>query len=204
MSQVGSTGCACKVGRVLEKHDLAGVYDELARRREQDGESLRSLADFVNTRVLGRAIEAHAERDVLADPASIYSKLANGTDAGETTEMRERLVTAGVPVEEVTDEFVSHQTVRSHLRTCLDMETGRSPATDIEDVSDLIEWSRTRDERIIDRALARLRDSGELGIGETNVIHSVRVICEACGRSHRLQELLEKQGCECGGATRTA
>jgi hypothetical protein len=79
------------------------------------------------------------------------------------------------------------------------MDTGRSGATDPEEVADLIEWARSRDERIIDRAVSRLRESGHLQIGETNVIHSVRVICEACGRSHRLHELLNDQQCECGG-----
>lgn len=191
--------CSCKVGRVTQKYDLAGVYDEVGRRREQEDDSLRTLAEFVNTCVLRRTIETHADREVLVDAASVYSTLTNGADAGAVAETRERLATAGVPVEEVTDDFVSHQTVRAHLNSCLDMDTGRSGATDPEEVADLIEWARSRDERIIDRAVSRLRESGHLQIGETNVIHSVRVICEACGRSHRLQELLNDQQCECDG-----
>jgi hypothetical protein len=193
--------CSCKVGRTIEQYGLAGLDDEVERRRDEEDESLRSLAEFVNTQVLQRAIDRHADREVLADAASIYSQLTDGSDAGQTTEIRRRLTTAGVPVDEVSDSFVSHQTVRSHLQTCLDMETGRSQATDIEDVEKLIEWARSRDEEIIDRAISRLRDSGELDIGQTNVIHSVRIICEECGQSHRLQDLLDAEGCECGGTS---
>lgn len=192
--------CSCKVGRTIERYDLAGMDDAIVRRREEDDESLRALAEFLNTRVLRRAIERHADRDVLADPESILSRLTGSQDAGRAAEMRERLRGAGVPVDEVTDDFVSHQTVRSHLNGCLDVETGRSRATDVEDVANLIEWARARDEDIIDRAIARLRESGELDVGETNVIHSVRVICEECGESHRVQELLDAEGCGCGDA----
>jgi hypothetical protein len=198
-----SAYCSCKVGRVLEKHDLEGVYDGIVRRREQDGDSLRTLADFVNSRILDRVIEEHADRTVLADAESVYSKLTNGVDAGRRTEMRERLTTAGVPVEEVTADFVSHQTVRAHLNSCLNMETSRSQAEDVAEVADLIEWARNRDERIIDRAIARLRRSGQIETGETSIIHSVRVLCEECGRSYRLQDLLEQRRCECGGTPET-
>lgn len=190
--------CSCKVGRVIDRYDLAGVGDELVRRREEADESLRGLAAFLNARLLERALERHADRQVLADPASVYERLTDGDDAGETAETRARLRSAGVPVDEVTDSFVSHQTVRSHLRTCLDMETGRSRATEAEDVADLVEWARRRDEAVIDRAISRLRESGDLDIGEPNVIHSVRVICEDCGQSHRLRELLDADGCGCG------
>jgi hypothetical protein len=193
--------CSCKVGRTIERYDLAGTGDAIIRRREEDDESLRALAEFVNTRVLRRAIERHAGRDVLADPASLLSRLTGGDDAGKTAETHERLRAAGVPIDRVTDDFVSHQTVRSHLNGCLDMETGRSPATDVEDVANLIEWARTRDEEVIDRAIARLRESEEFDIGDTNVIHSVRVICEDCGESHRVQELLDAGGCACQDAS---
>lgn len=201
---VEQSRCSCKVGRVIDQYALAGLDDEIVRRREEEDESLRALAKFVNTRLLQRAIEHHADRDVLADPTSIYSQLTNGDDAGKTAEMRERLTTAGVPVDEVTDTFVSHQTVRSHLNTCLNMETGRSQATDIDDVENLIEWARARDEEIIERALSRLRESGELDIGEPSVIHSIRVICEECGESHRLQELLDARECRCSDTATTA
>jgi len=201
---VGQNYCSCKVGRVLEQYDLAGVNDEIVRRREEADESLRGLAEFVNTQLLQQAIAQHADREVLADAASIYSQLTNGDDAGKTAEIRERLTAAGVPVDEVTGSFVSHQTVRSHLNDCLDMETGRSGVTDIEEVGNLIEWARTRDEEIIERALSRLRESGELDIGNPNVIHSVRVICDECGQSYRLRELLDTQGCQCNDTSTAA
>jgi len=201
---VAQSRCSCKVGRVIDEYELGGLHDEIVRRREEDDESLRALAEFVNTRILRQAIDRQADRDILSDAASIYSQLTNGDDAGKTAEIRTRLETVGIPVEEVTDNFVSHQTVRSHLNSCLDIETGRSQATDVEDIANLIEWARTRDEEIIERAISRLQESGKIDIGETNVIHSVRVICEDCGQSHRLQDLLDGAGCQCDETAATA
>jgi hypothetical protein len=168
-------------------------------RRDRDDASLRDLADFANTRVLEAAIEDHAERGVLADADSIYRALNGDGDSGKATELRDRLDDVGVPVEEVRDDFVSHQTVRKHLNECLDVDTGRSPTTDVREATNLIEWARSRDEQIIDRTLSRLRRSGALDVGELTVVHSVRVMCEDCGRSYRLQSLLDDGGCSCGG-----
>ena len=200
MSSPRVTQCSCKVGRTTEKYELTKLDNEIVHRREQDDESLRDLAEFVNTQILDRAIEKHADRDVLIDVESMYSKLTNGVDVGKSTELRERLASTGVPIREVTDDFVSHQTVRSHLKTCLDMDTSRSRTTDLEEVANLIEWARNRDEQIINRALARLHESGDLDVEEPNVIHSIRVICGNCGKSHRLRKLLDNGGCVCGGS----
>lgn len=195
--------CSCKVGRVLEQYELTGLHDEIVRRREKEDESLRGLEEFVNTRILRRAIEQHAERDPLVEAGSIYQQLTNGEDAGERAEIRERLSRAGVPTDEITGDFVSHQTVRSHLNSCLGIDTERSRAMDIESVENLAEWARTRNEEIIERALSRLHESGELDIGEPNVIHSVRVLCEECGQSLRLQDLLDTQECRCSDTATT-
>jgi hypothetical protein len=157
--------CSCKVGRAIETYELAGFDDEIRRRREREDASLRTLAAFLNTRILRRVTERHADRNVVADAGSIYATLTGPEDAGAAAELRERLASLGVPVDDVTDDFISHQTMRAHLNDCLDVDTGRTQATDVEEVTNLIEWARSRDERIIDRALTRLRELGELDVG---------------------------------------
>lgn len=199
MSAVRLDQCSCKVGRVIEKYDMSRLDEEIRDRRDRENASLRDLADFVNVRVLRQAIDDHAERDVLADAESIYETVHGEGDSGRAAELRDRLDAVGVPVEEVTGDFVSHQTVRKHLNSCLDVDTARSPTTDVSEATNLIEWARSRDEKIIDRTLTRLRRSGDLDVGELNVIHSIRVMCEDCGRTYRLQSLLDDGGCQCGG-----
>lgn len=189
--------CSCKVGRMIEKYRLDSLDSEVANRRENEGQSLRDLADFVNIRILRSAIEDQTGDDFVADAAMIYDGLTGESDVGKTTELQQRLERSGVSIGTVLQDFISHQTVRSHLNDCLDIKTNRQSSTSLDEVSNLIEWSRSRDEEIINRALIRLKNEGALRMGDPNVIHSVRVICDDCGRSHRLRDLLQAGYCEC-------
>lgn len=182
---------------MIEKYRLDSLDSEMTHRRVNEDQSLRNLAHFVNIRILRSAIEDQAADDFVADAAMIHDGLTQESDVGKTTELRQRLERSGVATGRVLEDFVSHQTVRSHLNNCLNIKTDRQSATSPDEVSNLIEWSRTRDEEIINRALIRLKNEGALRMGEPNVIHSVRVICDDCGRSHRLRELLEAGYCEC-------
>jgi len=197
MSDTDYSNCSCKVGRGIDEYRLRHLDEDLTRLREDDNTSLRELADFVNTRVLERAL-VDAGAEVAGDAGAVYEALT-GEDisAGRRTETRRRLENATVPVSEVESDFVSHQTVRDHLRDCLGLETGRNPTTDTDEAAKLIEWARGRDERIIDHTLARLRDAGTLDVGSIDVTHSVRVICGDCGTSYRVDELLERGECDC-------
>jgi hypothetical protein len=197
---VGDTAysnCSCKVGRNVDKYGLRYLDEDLRRRREEDGESLRDLAAFVNARILDRAM-ATARAEVVGDAPAVYEALT-GDDVGSArrAEVRRQLETTGVPVEDVERDFVSHQTVSDHLGRCLDVDTGRDATTDPDEAAELIGWARDRDEQIIDRTLARLRRADALDTGPLDVTVSVRVTCERCGATHRVDELLERGGCDC-------
>lgn len=182
----------------MEAYDLAMLDDDVARRRE-DGASLRDLAEFVNVAVLERAL-ADAGAEIAGDPRSVYEALTDGdAGPGRRSAVRQQLDRAGVPVEDVESDFVSHQTVRDHLKDCLGMDTGRRATTDVDDAADLIGWARDRNETIVDDTLARLRSADELDTGPLDVTHSVRVTCEDCGASYRVADLLERRTCRCGG-----
>lgn len=196
--EAGGPSCSCKVGRNSRKYGLAGLDAELRRRRE-DGASLRELEAVVNKAFLRSALR-EAGVDVVGDVDSIYRSLTeDDVSAGVRTETRGRLARAGVDVDALLEDFTSYGTVRTHLRECLDVETGRSEQVTLEDARGTIEWARSRSEAITERTIERLRTSGELAAGDLELTQVVRVTCSDCGSTYRVNELLERGSCECGG-----
>lgn len=193
-----ASGC-CKVGRSAAAYGLANVDEDL-RRRHARGESLRDLAAFVNRRILGRAIDS-AEVDAVSDADTIYDLLAeDDLSAGRRTEIREKLARAGVDVEAVESSYVSHQTVRDHLRECLSVDTSVSAEVDPESARGTIEWARARFLGIAERTVERLASAGELAVGDVEVTGTVRVTCTDCGETYRFGVLIDRGSCGCGRA----
>ncbi|MFB6354217.1 MAG: rod-determining factor RdfA [Halobacteriales archaeon] len=201
--------CSCKVGRVVERRGLAGLDDEL-RRHRANGASLRTLADLVNRRVLAAALEGAADgvpMDDLFGAVSddravelVYEALADD-DAGaeRRARVRTRLSQRGVDVDAVTDDWVTHPTVRRHLRECLGVDTGRDGSITGDDALDTIEWSRSRAEGVVGRTFERLDDAGLVQTGDLDVSATFQLTCTACGHTYRPRQLLEEGGCACHG-----
>lgn len=186
----------CKVGRSASAYGLADLDDDLRRRHER-GESLRDLAAFVNRRILGRAIDG-AEGDLVTDADALYDLLSDGElSAGRRTEIREKLARAGVDLDAVESRYVSHQTVRDHLRECLTVDTSVRPDLDPESARGTIEWARARFLGIAERTLARLESADELAAGNLEVTATVRATCTDCGESYRLGVLVDRGRCGC-------
>lgn len=198
-------GCSCKVGRVADRHGLSALDDELRRRRE-DGASLRALADHVNRRVLAAALDGRAERaDEVYGAVSgeeavelVYDALA-GDDAPpeRTARVRTRLEQRGVDVDAVTDDWVTHPTVRGHLRECLGLDTGRGGTVDLDDAIDTIEWARARSARVVGRTFERLDDADLVTTGDLDVSATFQLTCSTCGETYRPSRLLDRGGCAC-------
>lgn len=203
------TGCGCKVGRVGEEYGLDDLDAELERRRAA-GESLRDLAAYTNRRILGAALEAAPEPvfegggelfgalDRAEAVAAVYEALADDeTGADRRARVRTRLEQAGIDVDAVTRHWVTHPTVRSHLRECLDIDTSPARRIDAEGALDTIEWARSRCVAIVQRTLERLQAAGALAITDADVSVSVRVACTACNESYSPSELLSRGRCDC-------
>ncbi len=189
--------CSCKLGRNLAAYGLDDLHATL-RERRADGDSLRDLERFVNTSLLDGALrEAGAE--VIGDVDAIYDALTgDDVSAGRRTEVRERLEHAGVDVATVEAAFVSYQTVRTHLRECLNLETSRERSLSVDDARGTIEWARSRSEGIVERTLQRLDAADEVAAGDVDVSHVVRVDCGDCGSSYPVDEFVDRGGCACG------
>jgi hypothetical protein len=188
--------CSCKLGRNLAAYGLDGLHEKV-RARRADGDSLRDLERFVNRSLLEGAIR-EAGADVIGDVDSIYDALAgDDVSAGERTEVRERLEHAGVDVAGAEDAFVSYQTVRTHFRECLDVETARESRLSVDDARGTIEWARSRSEGIVERTVQRLAAADEVVAGDIDVSHVIRIDCPDCGATAPVDEFVDRGGCDC-------
>lgn len=188
--------CDCKVGHAIRTYGIADLDDDL-RRRHAEGASLRDLERLVNRRLLRRALR-ESSAEVVGDVAGIYDALAGeDASAGERTEARERLSAAGVDVEALESDFVSHVTVRTHLRNCLGVDTDRESTLTVADAEGTVEWARSRSEGIVERTLDRLADRDRIAAGDLEVTHVVRVSCTECGVSKPVGAFLDGEGCDC-------
>ena len=108
-----------KVRRVIDHYGLSELGDELAARWVGDGydrESLRSLADRFNRRVLAAGMEAAGLTPLDGEVDNTYRLLTDDkVSAGMRTQVERRLERDGVDIEELRTDFVSHQAVHTYL-----------------------------------------------------------------------------------------
>lgn len=191
----GST-CSCKIGRNSEKYGLNSLDRRLLDHRD-DGASLRRLETVANEAILRAKIE---ESGILfiGDVSNVYETLTDDdASAGERTELTERLSQAGIDTETLLDDFVSYQTVRTHLRDCLDVDTNRQKALTRRDATRTIEWARSRSEGIVERTIERLDRTEGFDAGSVDVSQVIRVSCPECRASYPIETFVERGGCQC-------
>lgn len=201
-------GPCCKVARSARAYGVSDVDSELRRRRD-DGASYRDLTEWFNVRLVARALDRAGVDDGRSVPTALLGDelperaylVLDGADGGDVrrAETRARLADAGVDVDALESAFVSHVTLRSHLRECLGVAGGGRAAASVEDAAGVIRWARNRTRGVASDALARLRRDGVVAAGELDVEVVVTVTCRDCGASYHLREFLDRERCDCGG-----
>ena len=184
-TQTVTVDCSCKVGRVAER------WGE---------KSLRDLERYVNERLLGAAMRDAGMELLDGEVENFYDLLVGDeTSEGVRVEARKRLERADVDVESVKSDFVSHQSVHTHLRDCLDTtyEDQRDDEDRIESAEDTVFALQNRTAAVTDGTLAQLRDADAVALGEFDVFVDVNVTCRECGRNLDVATLLDRGGCEC-------
>ena len=177
MSENGDEPC-CKITRVAQAYHIRDVDTKLLQQREQ-GASLRELAIFFNKQILSKAL-GRATQEVIGDAETIYEVLMDDdTDRARQAELRSKLARYNVDIDDVQQDFISHQTVRNHLNGCREIDTGRESTFDLEAGQKTIEWAQARSEGVIEQTIERLRNAGEVADTQTEVTQSVRVACSA-------------------------
>lgn len=205
--------CSCKVGNAVSQYELVGLNQQLVSKRSRDEASLRDLADYINRSILAAALETDADTLIENTEAfgalgreeaieSIYHVLTD--DSGSTEQLARvetRLEQSGVDLEAVRSAWVTHPTVRTHLRECLDIDTSRTPDLEPDDGLQTIEWARSQCVAIVERTFERLVQAGHLSITDVDVSLSIRVTCTACKETFRPSDLVNRGGCACDSGT---
>lgn len=198
-----------KVGRVIAEYGLGGLGSELeARWTGKGGEqhSLRELADRFNRRVLEAALEDAGVRSLEGDVENRYRLLTDDdVSAGMRQQARRELERAGIDVDALESNFVSHQSIYTYLTD----HRGASHVSDSEpDPEDRVEReidkinalaSRTR--AVTTDSVERLISAGLVDGVDPSVFVDVQVTCEACGSVSSASSFLESGGCSCRSDT---
>jgi len=210
--EVPST-CSCKIGRQIDRYGFDNLNADLVRLHRDEGASLRDLADHVNQRILAAALAA-ANADItnilygaVSDDdalTTLYQALASDDIPPErAARVRTRLTQLGTDVETIEADWVTHPTVRTHLRDCLNVDTHRTPSLSLPDARDTIEWSRTRCMNIIEETFTRLRNTDLVSTGPLDVAVTIQVTCTVCGETYRPSQLLTNRECACTATDNT-
>lgn len=197
----GSSHC-CKVGRSIAAYGLSSMDGRLTSRwLGADGErlGLRDLKTFFNRAVL-RAAMQEAGLDPLDGEVEEIHRLLAGGDADDRGHVRarDRLTRAGVEVDAVTRDFVSHPTIGAHLKECLDVEPPRPSGGDrLEKTEERVFKLQNRTEAVVRGSIEHLRDTGRIDAGDFDIFVSARVVCEQCGTQYEVHDFLRREGCDC-------
>ncbi len=191
-----------KVERVIEEYDLHGLGSTLVDRwtgEADERSSLRDLAAAVNRRILEATLREAGEQPLEGEVENYY-RLLRGDDvsAGARTEARSALERAGVDVDALISDFVSHQAVHTYLTERQEASyEGASEAERLDSARSTVRRLQSRTETVTENTVAGLRDADILRLAEFTVIADVSVICEVCGSQHDPDTLLDQGGCDC-------
>ncbi len=193
-----------KVRRVIDRYELSGLGDELAARWVGDGydrESLRSLAERFNRRVLAAGMEAAGLTPLDGEVDNTYRLLTDDeVSAGMQTQVERRLERDGLDIERLRTDFVSHQAVHTYLTDDREID----PPGDNESVADRLARDRetiqrlaSRLEAVTENTVSRSAATDRLDVGDCSVLVDLQVVCTDCGHTYEVAELFEQGGCEC-------
>ena len=191
----------CKLDRISRKRNLDDLDTRLLERRSS-GASLRELETYYNQQVLAAAMRNSGVETLDGEVENLY-QLLTGDDVstGTQIEARSRLERNGIDPDAVLDDFVSYQTVRTHLNDCLGVDTNRSVQIDRTDAKNTVFKLLSRTEVITERTIDRLCSAGYLRIGEPEITLSLRIACTECGEEYTFTRLLERSRCSCADKT---
>lgn len=213
MSQAKTeSSCGCKLCRLKDRYGLTNLNESLRETRENEDASLRDLADQVNILILQRCLE-EAHVSLAGDAESLYDALQEENserfyninvklnEAGITDPFYSGSDSSETSVDRLLSDFVSYQTIRTHLQTDLSMDTSRSGITSREEGREVIRNSQDRHIDVVRRMLKRLNrrsvDEIEISPDELEISVSTRIRCRGCGDSYSIEALLNNRGCSC-------
>ncbi|WP_049986149.1 rod-determining factor RdfA [Halobellus rufus] len=190
-----------KVGRLIHAYEMDGVDQELEDRwtgKGYESQSLRSLADWFNRRLLAAKLEQSGETPIDGEVANLYRLLTDDdVTAGMRVDAEATLERNGIDPETVRKEFVSHQAVHTYLTEFRNASKERSSGDRIENVRTTVQRLQSRLVAVVENNIEQLRSTDRLTLGDFSVLVDVQVYCEDCGASYGIADLLDRGGCDC-------
>lgn len=194
-----TSDATCKLDRVAAKWGMPEIDSELRERREA-GDSLRDLETLFNEAVLGAAMASAGTDPLDGEVANLYRLLRDdGVRPEKRIDAQSRLRRHGLDPEELVDDFVSYQTVRTHLNDCLGVSTERETSLSVAEGRTTVFKLVSRAESVTQRTIERLARDGPLSIGTPSVTLSIRIACSECNAEYTFTQLLDRRGCSCEG-----
>jgi len=200
MADSGS-GRRTKVERVMEEYGLAEWGERLeAEWLGEGGErtSLRDLAAEFNRAIVRAALEEARGSVVSSDVESAYQTLVAG-EAGEPDRIRKRreLERAGVDVDALESDVVSHQAIHTYLRRVRDAAFERDDSDRLARKSETVQRLASRTRAVTETTVEELANAGLVTDRDYDVVVDLRVVCNDCGRDYTVADLFEQGGCDC-------
>lgn len=191
-----------KVGRIIAERTLEGMGEELERRwtgEDREQSSLRELADYFNQRVLREAMDEQ-DLEVLDGEVENFYELLTSDDVsgGMKVQTERRLERDGIDVDQLKNDFVSHQAVHTYLRKYRGAEATSDESEDkVQEARTTIQQLRSRVQAVTETSLEALRAANKLDIGSFDVYVDVRVSCNDCQSQYSIGDLLDRGRCQC-------
>jgi hypothetical protein len=195
-----------KVARLIEEYELGESYGEELERlwtnKGEQRESLRSLAEMFNRRLLTTAVEGSQMSTVDGSVDNLYRLLtSDDISSGKRIEARNQLSQAGIDVESLEKDFVTYQAIRSYLKEFRGAEhQTNDPEEQINNGIDNVQRLKSRLQSVAENTLDQLNRKNLINIGSYRVFVEVTVTCEDCNAQYGLTDLLRQRECECGEA----
>ncbi len=197
----------CKVTATATEYDVMDAATRLPERKKA-GDSYREVTHWFNTTVVEQALDTAGVSsgesvhtvlvgNELAEEVYQILQTDDGTDV-QRAELRARLAEAGIEIDALEKALVSHVTIRSHLRECIDFEENtRTP--DFGKTINTIRWAHSRAENVIQSALDSSVAADETRTEPLEAEVVVRVTCQTCGNMFYIDEFVENPRCDCAG-----
>jgi len=192
-----------KVVRLINEYDLGDFGDELEQRwtDADDRDSLRKLARDVNLRLLESALAEMDEPRLDGELKNLYQLLTDDDrSSGAHIQARNTLQQQGIDVDQLKEDFVSHQAIYTYLTKYRDVESPDetpSKQEQLDQRQNTIQRLRTRLTTVTETSLTELANADHLTLGEFKVLVTVRIQCTDCNTWISIADLFANRGCEC-------
>lgn len=188
----------CKVGRLSHKYGIADMNDRL-RAKRREGRSVRKLAKDFNKELVTNTLISADVRQARWDHTLIYEALhTDERSEPEEIEIKRELERSGIDVDELSSDFVSHQTMYRHVGECLEVspEDTRTPEDRRSKVKETVFALQQRTELVTESHLESLKSAGATDLEEFDVVLDLHVVCATCQNPMSLETAIT-DGCSC-------